>query len=203
MFADAFGALYGPLYPRPRGHASAQIPARSEDWRSGGLLGFSACRFLFRCGFLQPGRCVYFRGPSVFDIACQISLTPRPVMAENGQWFTPLCEWLSYPAACSDWFNLSILEAITRYGPPLISNHRLRSRSWPASNPGANPGSGMKYPEPFDSLQIAFDELFPRLHPLLRPWNPRISVSWQIHEIESFVNTIKVDGSVFVPECYW
>ncbi len=48
----------------------------------------------------------------VFVIACQISLTPRPVMAENGS--GSACWPMAFnPRRCSAWFSLSILDATT------------------------------------------------------------------------------------------
>ena len=84
----------------------------------GGLFGF----------FLRLG--VPYRGRSVFAIACQSSLTPRPPMAENGNGSTPSLRMARKPCSCSDWFNLSIFVATTRYGLPRYSSHRFRSRSF-------------------------------------------------------------------------
>jgi len=55
---------------------------------------------LFGGFFLRRG--VSYRGFSVFDIACQVSLTPRPVMAENGNGSAPSSRMARKPRSCSD-----------------------------------------------------------------------------------------------------
>jgi len=71
---------------------------------------------LFGGFFLRRG--VSYRGFIVFDIACQVSLTPRPVKAENGNGSTPSSRMARKPRSCSDRFNLSVVVAITRYCLP-------------------------------------------------------------------------------------
>ena len=77
---------------------------------------FRAGRSLLRrCGF--QWWCVYVcsAGWNVVVIACQISLTPRPVTAENGNG-SAYCLMAFSPRCCSAWFSLSILDATTMYG---------------------------------------------------------------------------------------
>src|SRR5579871_2050069 len=55
---------------------------------------------------------------TVFAIACQISLTPRPVRAENGSGSTPSWRMARSPCSCSVRFILSVLVATTTYSLP-------------------------------------------------------------------------------------
>ena len=71
---------------------------RLGDRGSGGFAGVCLFGGLF-CFFLRRGGS-YRRG--VFVIACQISLTPRPVTAENGNGSTPSWRMARKPRSCSD-----------------------------------------------------------------------------------------------------
>ena len=69
---------------------------------------------LFRSFFFRNHCCYIF----VFEIACQISLTPRPVTAEKGNSSPPESSFEIEVRlrCCSFWFNLSNLVATTTYG---------------------------------------------------------------------------------------
>ena len=73
-----------------------------------GLLIDGLSRFLRRCVVLFR----YLCGQCVFVIACQISLTPRPVTAENGSG-SACCRIAVNTFCCSVLLNLSILDATT------------------------------------------------------------------------------------------
>ncbi len=69
---------------------------------------------LFRSFFFR-NHCRYI---FVFEIACQISLTPRPVTAEKGNSSPPESSFEIEVRlrCCSFWFNLSNFVATTTYG---------------------------------------------------------------------------------------
>src|SRR5205085_7499916 len=81
---------------------------------------------------------VFFGGSSyccwvwVFEIACQISLTPRHVTAENGRGSSSWnCRMAAADCRWSFWvLNLSVLVAITVYRRLWNSNHFLSSKSF-------------------------------------------------------------------------
>jgi len=75
-------------FPRPR--RRRWFRGQGAPWR----------RAAFRWVFLRWD--VAYRVWSVFVIACQISLAPRPVAAENGSGSAPSWRMLRKPCSCSD-----------------------------------------------------------------------------------------------------
>ena len=115
----AASASFGVVRPLEESRAGPAFSrAGPDDSRADSRAGLSACFSagfsVFSCGGVVP------TGVSVFDIACQISLTPRPVTAENGSGSTPSLRMAARPRSCFRLVQLVHLRGDHQVSPVVI-----------------------------------------------------------------------------------